>query len=232
MKQFGEEAGPKLTWIGGQDQFESPMVDPKAVYTPVSYTHLDVYKRQTTPWTLPSNVALCVNPDETYAKVKAADGYTYYMAQALLDTVLGKLADKEAGTPAYEVLDTFPGKTLEYKEYEPLFKCAVPYAEKQHKKAFFVACDSYVTLTDGTGVVHQAPAFGEDDARVGRKYDMPFVQLVDGSGHMTEDTPFAGLFVKDADPEVLKDLDKRGLLFDAPKFEHSYPCLLYTSRCV
>lgn len=177
----------------------------------------------TTPWTLPSNVALCVNPDETYAKVKAADGYTYYMAEALLDTVLGKLADKEAGTPAYEVLETFPGKTLEYKEYEPLFECAAPYAEKQHKKAFFVACDSYVTLTDGTGVVHQAPAFGEDDARVGRKYDMPFVQLVDGSGHMTEDTPFAGLFVKDADPEVLKDLDRRGLLFDAPKFEHSYP---------
>ena len=177
----------------------------------------------TTPWTLPSNVALCVNPDETYAKVKAADGFTYYMAEALLDTVLGKLADKEAGTPAYEVIETFPGKTLEYKEYEPLFECAVPYAERQHKKAFFVACDNYVTLTDGTGVVHQAPAFGEDVARVGRKYDMPFVQLVDGSGHMTEDTPFAGLFVKDADPEVLKDLDKRGLLFEAPKFEHSYP---------
>jgi len=177
----------------------------------------------TTPWTLPSNVALCVNPDETYAKVKAADGYTYYMAEALLDTVLGKLADKEAGTPAYEVIETFPGKTMEYKEYEPLFECAVPHAERQHKKAFYVLCDNYVTLTDGTGVVHQAPAFGEDDARVGRKYDMPFVQLVDGSGHMTEDTPFAGLFVKDADPEVLKDLDKRGLLFEAPKFEHSYP---------
>ncbi len=177
----------------------------------------------TTPWTLPSNVALCVNPDETYAKVKAADGYTYYMAEALLDTVLSKLADKEAGTPAYEVIETFLGKDMEYKEYEPLFDCAVPHAERQHKKAFYVLCDNYVTLTDGTGVVHQAPAFGEDDARVGRKYDMPFVQLVDGSGHMTEDTPFAGMFVKDADPEVLKDLDKRGLLFDAPKFEHSYP---------
>ncbi|HIZ43733.1 MAG TPA: isoleucine--tRNA ligase [Firmicutes bacterium] len=175
----------------------------------------------TTPWTLPSNVALCVNPDEEYAKVKAADGYTYYMAAALLDTVLGSLA--KDGEPAYEVLETYKGKDLEYKEYEPLFECAAKVAEKQHKKAFYVLCDSYVTLTDGTGVVHQAPAFGEDDARVGRRYDMPFVQLVDSKGDMTEDTPFAGMFVKDADPKVLEWLDERGLLFAAPRFEHSYP---------
>ena len=175
----------------------------------------------TTPWTLPSNVALCVNADEDYAKVKAADGYTYYMAEALLDTVLGKLKTEE--TPAYEVLDTFKGKALEYKEYEPLYEAAAKIAEKQHKKAFYVLCDEYVTLTDGTGVVHQAPAFGEDDARVGRKYDMPFVQLVDSKGNMTDDTPFAGKFVKKADPLVLEDLENRGLLFDAPRFEHSYP---------
>jgi isoleucyl-tRNA synthetase len=175
----------------------------------------------TTPWTLPSNVALCVNPDEEYAKVKAADGRTYYMAAALLDTVLGKLKTEEA--PAYEVLETFPGKTLEYKEYEPLYDAAAQITEKQHKKAFYVLCDDYVTLTDGTGVVHQAPAFGEDDARVGRRYDMPFVQLVDAKGNMSEETPFAGVFVKKADPMVLEDLEKRGLLYDAPKFEHSYP---------
>ena len=175
----------------------------------------------TTPWTLPSNIALCVNPEEDYAKVKAADGYTYYMAVALLDTVLGKLA--EEGQKAYEILETYKGKDLEYKEYEPLYQCAYDCASKQNKKAFFVTCDTYVTLTDGTGVVHIAPAFGEDDAKVGRKYDMPFVQLVDEKGNMGETTPFAGLFVKKADPEVLKDLDERGLLFDAPKFEHSYP---------
>ena len=175
----------------------------------------------TTPWTLPSNIGLCVNPDEEYAKVKCADGYTYYMASALLDTVLGKHA--EEGKPAYEVLETYTGKDLEYKEYEPLYQCAADIAEKQHKKAFYVTCDSYVTLTDGTGVVHIAPAFGEDDSKVGKKYDMPFVQLVDGKGNMTEDTPFGGVFVKKADPMVLKDLDERGLLFDAPKFEHSYP---------
>ena len=175
----------------------------------------------TTPWTLPSNVALCVNPVETYVKVKAADGNTYYMAEALLDTVLGKLGTEE--TPAYEVLETYVGKELEYKEYEPLYDCAAAIAKKQNKKGHYVTCDSYVTLTDGTGVVHIAPAFGEDDAQVGRKYDLPFVQLVDGKGNMTEETPFAGLFVKKADPEVLKDLDARGLLFDAPKFEHSYP---------
>ena len=177
----------------------------------------------TTPWTLPSNIALCVNPEEDYAKVKAADGYTYYMAVALLDTVLGRLADEENGTKAYEILETYKGKDLEYKEYEPLYQCAYDCASKQNKKAFFVTCDTYVTLTDGTGVVHIAPAFGEDDAKVGRRYDMPFVQLVDEKGNMGETTPFAGLFVKKADPEVLKDLDGRGLLYDAPKFEHSYP---------
>ena len=177
----------------------------------------------TTPWTLPSNIALCVNPEEDYAKVKAADGYTYYMAVALLDTVLGKLGDEENGVKAYEVLETYKGQDLEYKEYESLYQCAYDCAAKQNKKAFYVTCDTYVTLTDGTGVVHIAPAFGEDDAKVGRKYDMPFVQLVDEKGEMGETTPFAGLFVKKADPEVLKDLESRGLLYDAPKFEHSYP---------
>ena len=176
----------------------------------------------TTPWTLPSNLALCVNPKEDYAKVKAADGYTYYMACALLDTVLGKLADGEEKS-AYEVLETYKGTDLEGKEYEPLYQCVADLAEKQKKKAFYVVCDEYVTLTDGTGVVHIAPAFGEDDANVGRKYDLPFVQLVDEKGNMAESTPFAGLFVKKADPEVLKDLESRGQLFDAPKFEHSYP---------
>jgi isoleucyl-tRNA synthetase len=175
----------------------------------------------TTPWTLPSNVALCVNPDETYVKVKAADGYTYYMAQALLDKVLGSLA--EEGKSAYEVLETYTGKDLEYKEYEPLFACAGEAAAKQNKKGHYVTCDTYVTMTDGTGIVHIAPAFGEDDAQVGRKYDLPFVQFVDGKGNLTEQTPYAGKFVKDADPEVLKDLDKEGKLFAAPKFEHDYP---------
>ena len=177
----------------------------------------------TTPWTLPSNVALCVNPVEEYAKVKAADGNIYYMASALLDKVLGRLGDEEEGTKAYEVLETYKGKDLEYKEYEPLYECAHEKAVKQSKKGFFITCDSYVTLTDGTGVVHIAPAFGEDDANVGRNYDLPFVQLVTEKGEMSKETPFAGLFVKKADPEVLKDLDARGLLFDAPKFEHSYP---------
>ena len=175
----------------------------------------------TTPWTLPSNVALCVNPDETYCKVKAADGYTYYMAEALLDRVLGKLATED--TPAYEVLETYVGRDLERKAYEPLYDCAKVLADKQKKEGFYITCDGYVTMTDGTGIVHIAPAFGEDDAQVGRKYDLPFVQLVDGAGHMTEDTPFAGLFVKDADPKILVDLDSRGQLFDAPKFEHDYP---------
>ncbi len=176
----------------------------------------------TTPWTLPSNVALCVNPDETYVKVKAADDYTYYMAEALLDKVLGSLA-KEEGEKAYEILETYKGTDLEYKEYEPLFACAGEAAAKQHKKGHFVTCDTYVTMTDGTGIVHIAPAFGEDDAQVGRKYDLPFVQFVDGKGEMTEETAYAGKFVKDADKDILVDLDKEGKLFDAPKFEHDYP---------
>ena len=176
----------------------------------------------TTPWTLPSNVALCVNPDEIYCKVKAADGYTYYMAEALLDKVLGKLA-KEEGEKAYEVLETYKGTDLEYKEYEPLFACAGEAAAKQKKKAHFVTCDTYVTMSDGTGIVHIAPAFGEDDSRIGRNYDLPFVQFVDGQGNLTKETPYAGVFVKKADPMVLTDLDKEGKLFDAPKFEHEYP---------
>ena len=180
----------------------------------------------TTPWTLPSNVALCVNPDETYCKVKAIDNYTYYMAEALLDTVLGTLTEKfeaNADGKAYEVLETFKGTDLERKEYEPLFDFVKPTCEKQHKKAHFITCDSYVTMTDGTGIVHIAPAFGEDDAKVGRNYDLPFVQFVDDKGLLTEETPYVGTFVKDADPMVLKDLDIAGLLFSAPKFEHDYP---------
>ena len=176
----------------------------------------------TTPWTLPSNVALCVNPDETYCKVKAADGYTYYMAEALLDKVLGKLAEEE-GEKAYEVLETYKGTDLEYKAYEPLFACAGEAAAKQKKKAHFVTCDNYVTMSDGTGIVHIAPAFGEDDSRIGRNYELPFVQFVDGQGNLTKETPYAGVFVKKADPMVLTDLDKEGKLFDAPKFEHDYP---------
>ena len=137
----------------------------------------------TTPWTLPSNVALCVNPDDTYCKVKAVDGYTYYMAEALLDKVLGTL-EREEGTPAYEVLQTYKGSELEYKEYEPLYACAAESAARQNKKGHFVTCDGYVSMSDGTGIVHIAPAFGEDDARIGRKYDLPFVQFVDGKGDM------------------------------------------------
>ncbi len=188
----------------------------------------------TTPWTLPSNTALCVNPDETYCKVKAVDGNVYYMAEALLDKVLGQLVEDDS--PAYEVLETMKGKDLEYKEYEPLYKAAADAAVKQHKKAHFVTCDSYVTMSDGTGIVHIAPAFGEDDSRVGRDYDLPFVQLVNEKGEMIGDTPFAGMKAKPseaelkndpsvvaADPEVLKDLSARKLLFDAPKFEHDYP---------
>ena len=177
----------------------------------------------TTPWTLPSNVALCVNPEDTYIKVKAADGYTYYLADALADNVLGSLADKDSDTPAYEVLETYKGSDLERKEYEPLYACAKECADKQHKKGFFVTCDTYVTMSDGTGIVHIAPAFGEDDANVGRNYDLPFVQFVTEKGEMSAETPFAGLFVKKADPEVLKDLDAKGQLFAAPKFEHDYP---------
>ena len=175
----------------------------------------------TTPWTLPSNTALCVNPDEIYVKVNAADGYTYYMAQALLDTVLGKLA--KDGAPAYEVLETYKGTDLEYKEYEPLFACAGETAAKQKKKAHFVTCDNYVTMSDGTGIVHIAPAFGEDDNRVGKNYNLPFLQFVNGKGEMTDNTPYGGVFVKKADPMILVDLDKEGKLFDAPKFEHDYP---------
>ncbi len=177
----------------------------------------------TTPWTLPSNVALCVNPEEEYCKVKAADGYTYYMAKALLDQVLGRLADEENGVKAYEILETYAGTDLERKEYEPLFECAAECAAQQHKKGHYVTCDNYVTMTDGTGIVHIAPAFGEDDAQVGRRYDLPFVQFVTEKGEMSSETPYAGLFVKKADPEVLKDLSAQGKLFDAPKFEHEYP---------
>ena len=173
----------------------------------------------TTPWTLPSNVALCVNPNETYVKVKTADGYTYYMAEALTEKILG--GDKP--TAPFEIVERYVGKDLEGKEYEPLFDCALDIVAKQHKKGYYVVCDTYVTLTDGTGVVHIAPAFGEDDAKVGRNYDLPFVQLVNSKGEMTEETPYAGVFCKKADPMVLKDLDAKGLLFDAPKFEHSYP---------
>ncbi len=175
----------------------------------------------TTPWTLPSNVALCVNPTETYCKVKAADGYIYYMAQALLDTVLGPLAGE--GESAYEVLETYKGTDLEGKQYEPLFACAGEEAKKQKKKGFYIVSDNYVTMGDGTGIVHIAPAFGEDDNRVGRDYELPFVQFVDGKGEMTKETPYAGIFVKKADPLVLQDLEKEGKLFSAPKFEHDYP---------
>ncbi len=174
----------------------------------------------TTPWTLPSNTALCVNPKEEYIKVKAADGRVYYLASALADKVLSALV--EGDEKAYEVLETFVGAELEGREYEPLYACAGEVAKKQGKKAFFVTKDNYVTMSDGTGIVHIAPAFGEDDANVGRKYDLPFIQFVNGKGEMTEETPFAGLFVKDADPKVLVDLEERGLLFSAPKFEHDY----------
>ncbi|MBE5897830.1 MAG: isoleucine--tRNA ligase [Lachnospiraceae bacterium] len=188
----------------------------------------------TTPWTLPSNVALCVNPDETYLKVKAVDGYTYYIAQALADKVLGQLLEKDAKGPAYEVLETYKGTDLEHKKYEPLYDCAKVDADRQKKEGFYVVCDTYVTMTDGTGIVHIAPAFGEDDANVGRNYDLPVVKMVDEKGCMLEETPFAGMRCKptqneidrgaiSADPEVIKDLSARKLLFDAPKFEHEYP---------
>lgn len=175
----------------------------------------------TTPWTLPSNTALCVNPNETYCKVKANDGYVYYMAKALLDKVLGKLATDDA--PAYTVIEEMPGSALEYKDYEPLFACAGKAAEKQKKRAHFVTCDTYVTMEDGTGIVHTAPAFGEDDSRVGRRYDLPFLQFVDAKGDLTAETPYAGINVKKADPMVLRDLENEGKLFDAPQFTHEYP---------
>ncbi|MBQ7432458.1 MAG: isoleucine--tRNA ligase [Lachnospiraceae bacterium] len=165
----------------------------------------------TTPWTLPSNVALCVNPSETYAKVSCEDGKTYILAQALLSV----LRDE------YTVLETYTGKDLEFTEYVPLYDYATV-AEGQ--KAFYVVCDDYVTMTDGTGIVHIAPAFGEDDSRVCKKYgNFPFVQMVNSKGEMAEETKWAGVFVKKADPMVLEDLDERGLLYAAPKFEHSYP---------
>ena len=170
----------------------------------------------TTPWTLPSNVALCMHPDYEYVKVRMKeDGQVYYLAKALCDPVLGE--------GAYEILEQYTGKDLEGKEYEPLFDCTAQVVAKQQKKAHYVTCDTYVTLTDGTGVVHIAPAFGEDDSKVGRKYDLPFVQMVDAKGEMNGDTPWAGVFVKKADPIILKELDERGLLFAAPVFEHSYP---------
>lgn len=162
----------------------------------------------TTPWTLPSNVALCVNPNETYVKVQNEEK-VYYMAEALLETVL---------KGEFSVLEKFSGKDLEYKEYEPLFDLV-----NLNKKAYFVTCDEFVTLTDGTGVVHIAPAFGEDDSAVGKKYDLPFLQLVDSNGEMSEETPWAGTFCKKADEMILQDLNDRQLLFDAPNFEHSYP---------
>ena len=165
----------------------------------------------TTPWTLPSNVALCVNPAEDYVKIKVEDGTVYYMAQALVEKFFPE---------GVETLAIFKGKELEYREYEPLFECT---KSKDGKKGWYVTCDGYVTLTDGTGIVHIAPAFGEDDANVGRNYDLPFVQLVDAAGCMDKSTPWAGKFCKDADKDVLVDLDKRGLLFSAPVFEHSYP---------
>ncbi|MCI8959177.1 MAG: isoleucine--tRNA ligase [Lachnospiraceae bacterium] len=170
----------------------------------------------TTPWTLPSNVALCMHPDYEYVKVRMKeDGQVYYLAKALCDPVLGE--------GAYEILEQYTGKDLEGKEYEPLFACTAQVVAKQQKKAHYVTCDTYVTLTDGTGVVHIAPAFGEDDSKVGRKYDLPFVQMVDAKGEMNGDTPWAGVFVKKADPIILKELEERGLLFAAPVFEHSYP---------
>ncbi len=167
----------------------------------------------TTPWTLPSNLGLCVNPDVDYVKIKVADT-VYYLAEALVDTVF---EDTEGDR---EVLERMKGRDLEYREYEPLYPYAVG---KIKKKAFFVICDDYVTTTDGTGIVHTAPAFGEDDNRVCRKYDMPFVQFVDTKGQMTEDTDWPGVFVKDADPLILKNLKETGKLFKAPVFEHTYP---------
>ncbi len=175
----------------------------------------------TTPWTLPSNVALCVNPKDTYCKVSCIDGNTYYMAEALLDKVLSPLA--KDGETAYEIIERMPGSALEYREYEPLFECTGKEAERQKTKAHYVVCDGYVTMSDGTGIVHIAPAFGEDDSRVGKKYGLPYVQFVDGKGELTKETPYAGVFVKNADPMVIKDLDSEGKLFSAPKFEHEYP---------
>ncbi|MBO6215699.1 MAG: isoleucine--tRNA ligase, partial [Lachnospiraceae bacterium] len=189
----------------------------------------------TTPWTLPSNVALCVNPDETYIKARdKQDGKVYYLAKARADFALGVMEEDGKSEPLYEILEEYTGRDLERKEYEPLYECAKISADKQHKKGFYVTCDNYVTMSDGTGIVHIAPAFGEDDANVGRAYDLPLVQMVDEKGCMKEETPFSGMRCKpteeeikkgavSADPEVLKDLEARGLLVAAPKFEHDYP---------
>ena len=167
----------------------------------------------TTPWTLPSNVSLCVNPDVIYAYVRVDGKETFIMAKDLIEAVL-------EGHET-EIVKEVLGKELEYKHYEPLFECTRKAAGG--KDAFYVMVDDYVTTTDGTGIVHNAPAFGEDDYRVCKKYDLPFVQMVDSKGEMCGGTPWDGVFVKKADPMVLKDLDERGLLFAAPRFEHSYP---------
>lgn len=167
----------------------------------------------TTPWTLPSNVSLCVNPDVTYAYVRVDGKETFIMAKDLIEAVL-------EGHDT-EIIKEVVGRELEYKHYEPLFECTRKAADG--KDAFYVMVDDYVTTTDGTGIVHNAPAFGEDDYRVCKKYDLPFVQMVDSKGEMCGGTPWDGVFVKKADPMVLKDLDERGLLFAAPRFEHSYP---------
>ncbi|MCI5863449.1 MAG: isoleucine--tRNA ligase [Lachnospiraceae bacterium] len=182
----------------------------------------------TTPWTLPSNTALCVNPDETYVKVKAADGYTYILAEALAPKVLSGLfkkanPDSEENGADYEVLEKYKGSDLENQEYDALYACSKKEAENQKKKSHFVVSDNYVTMSDGTGIVHIAPAFGEDDSRLGRKYDLPYLQFVDGAGNMTEETDFAGIFIKKADPLILDELKSRNQLFSAPKLEHEYP---------
>ena len=193
----------------------------------------------TTPWTLLSNVALCVNPEEEYIKAEAADSHKYILAASLADKVLSIFGTNEDGSARYEVLERYKGKDLEYRDYIPPYICAAEKAESLHKRAHYVTCDAYVTMSDGTGIVHQAPAFGEDDARVGRNYDLPLVKFVNEKGEMTEETPFAGTRAKPSekelaegavscDPEVLKDLAARGLLVDAPQFEHDYP---YCWRC-
>lgn len=174
----------------------------------------------TTPWTLPSNTALCVNPTVDYVRVRAADGNIYYLAAALCDRIFGKTAD---GAPAYEVLSRMKGADLAGRAYRPLWEAAGKTAAAQGKRAHYIVTDGYVTTSDGTGIVHIAPAFGEDDARVGRDNDLPFIQFVDTHGNLTAETPYAGVFVKKADPLILADLEKAGLLFDAPVFEHDYP---------